>query len=76
LDVGTHREAPRVGVVHLRSRIHEERDVLDSDIVVVVLTPVRWPQPKELLAKSEVDDLFGPAVARVPIVLTEAERSE
>ena len=41
-----------------------------------MLTTIGWPQSKELLADAEVDDLLGPAIARVPIVLTEAERSE
>jgi hypothetical protein len=66
----------RVRVVHLLPRIDEERDVLDSDVVVVMLAPIRWSQPEVLLAEAEVDDLFGPAVARVPLVLTETERSK
>ena len=62
-NLDPHRKAPLIGVVHLLARIDEESDVLDSD-VVVMRSPVGWPQPKVLLAEAEVDDFFGPAVAR------------
>ena len=45
MNVRTNHQAPLVGVVHLLPRIDEERDVLDPDLVVVMLAPVRWTQP-------------------------------
>jgi len=45
MDGRAHRDAPLVGILYLLPRVDEERDVLDSDVVVVVLAPVRWTQP-------------------------------
>jgi hypothetical protein len=42
MDIRTHGDAPFVRVVHLFPRIDEERDVLDSDVVVMMLAPVSW----------------------------------
>src|SRR4249920_185595 len=45
-------------------------------LVIAVLAAVRRPEPEELVAVAEVDDLLGPPVALVAAVLLQAERRE
>ena len=58
------------------SPLDVEGEVLDADVVVLVLTAVRLPEPQVLVAEAEVDDLLSAAVGRIAHFLVQAEWPE
>jgi hypothetical protein len=68
-----------VGLIDLVARVNLERlerEVLEPHVVVPIGASVCGPQAHERAAESQIDHLFGSAVARHPGVLRQAEGTE
>jgi hypothetical protein len=59
VDPGPNAETTFVGGVDFLATVDVEREVLDPDVVVLVLTTVCGTEPEVLVAVAEVDDFLA-----------------
>ena len=69
---GADVEAALIGGVRLLPSVDVEGEVLDADVVVLVSTAVRLPEPQVPVADAEVDDLLIAPVGRIAHFLVQA----